>query len=143
MLYFDTSAILPYYREEAHSASIERLLRSQVEPVLINDLTRLEFASALARWVRMQEIAEPHAQLLSRAFDEDIGAGRYRITPSTREHTELARQWLLARTTSLRTLDALHLAFAAAGGAVLVTLDADLRAAAAALGIGTYALSPK
>lgn len=48
MVYFDTSALLPYYRQEAHSGAVQRLLMDQTEPVLVNDLTRVEFASALS-----------------------------------------------------------------------------------------------
>ena len=140
MLYFDTSALLPYYRSERHSSAIQRLLQGATEPVLISDLTRLEFASALSRWVRMQEIEEAHAQQLSRKLDEDIKANRYRICLNTREHTELARQWLLARTTGLRTLDALHLACAALENATLITLDDALVAAASTFGIATHPL---
>lgn len=135
MLYLDTSALLPYYRQEAHSLAVQRLLLRGERPVLISDLTRLEFASALSRWVRKHEVEERHAQRLGRAFDDDIKANRYTLCRNTLEHVELARQWLLARTTSLRTLDALHLACAATEEAILVTLDDALRAAATGLGI--------
>lgn len=135
MLYLDTSALLPYYRDEAFSGAVQRLLVERTEPVLISDLTRLEFASALARWVRTRELEEQHAQRLSRAFDEDVRENRYDLCHITFEHTELARQWLLARNTSLRTLDAIHLASAAVENATLVSLDDALLAAAALLGV--------
>ena len=90
MIYFDTSALLPYYRQEAASRAVQQLLQSQTQPVLISDLTRVEVARALAR------------------------------------------------TAALRTLDALHLACAAAGDAALVTLDDSLRAAAVSLGIRVH-----
>jgi predicted nucleic acid-binding protein len=140
VLYLDTSALLPYYRQEAHSDAIQQLLQRQSSPILISDLTRLEFASALSRWVRMREIEESHAQRLGRALDEDIKARRYTVRHNTDEHIELARHWLLARNTSLRTLDALHLACAAAENATLVTLDDALGFAATQLGIKTHEL---
>ncbi len=59
MIYFDTSAVLPYYREEQASNWIQALLESQTRPVLISHLTEVEFASALARWVRMGNLASP------------------------------------------------------------------------------------
>ena len=86
----------------------------------------------------MDEIEEAHAQRLSRALDEDIKANRYALYRNPLEHTELARHWLLARNTSLRTLDALHLACAATEGAALVTLDDALRSAAISLGIESH-----
>jgi predicted nucleic acid-binding protein len=54
----------------------------------------------------------------------------------------LARRWLLARTTALRTLDALHLASAAAEGATLVTFDVALAEAAEALGVPSLTPAP-
>ncbi len=134
MLYFDTSALLPYYRHEARSDAVEQLLLSG-EPVLISDLTRVEFASALARWVRTQEIEEPHAQRISRRFDEDIRESRFIRCRNTPSQMDLAAQWLLTRTTSLRTLDALHLACAATENATLVTLDEVLHTAAGTFGV--------
>ncbi|PTB91794.1 VapC toxin family PIN domain ribonuclease, partial [Marinobacter sp. Z-F4-2] len=61
MYYFDTSAVLPYYRQEHASDSIQALLELQTKPVLISHLTEVEVASALARWVRMGELSEPQA----------------------------------------------------------------------------------
>src|SRR5690625_1960360 len=118
-MYFDTSAVLPYYRTEANSASIQNLLMSLETPALVSDLTRVEFASALSRWVRMHEIVEGDAELIGRAFDEDVAMGRFKLCTNTPRQYSLARQWLLARKTSLRTLDALHLACAAHEGATL------------------------
>jgi predicted nucleic acid-binding protein len=138
VLYFDTSALLPYYRQEAHSEAVQQLLLSQTTPALISDLTRLEFASALARWVRTGELEEAHAQRISRALDDDFSAGRYTLCRNTPEHTELARQWLLARNTALRTTGALHLACAAHEDTTLVTLDEALQAAASTLGIRVH-----
>ena len=135
MLYLDTSALLPYYRSEAHSSVVQRLLASQTEAVLISDLTRLELASALARWVRMGELLEVHAELVERAFDEDVSAGRYLVRPITTVHVELARRWMLGRKTSLRALDALHLATAFGDDAAVVTLDDAMAAAAEQLGL--------
>jgi predicted nucleic acid-binding protein len=140
MLYADTSALLPYYRAEATSAAVESLLLAQSKPVLISDLTRVEFASALARWVRMAEITEAQANRVESAFYEDVSEGRFRVTGLTRAQYERAMHWLLMRRTGLRTLDALHLACAEAGEAHLLTLDEDLRAAAEFLGVATHAL---
>lgn len=135
MLYLDTSSVLPYYRQEAHSEAVQELLLYRSEPVAISELTRLEFASAFARWVRMDELDEPHAQRAQRAFDEDVAADRYLLRAILPEHMELARGWLVARTTSLQTLDALHLACAAHEDAELVTFDEAMAAAADTLGV--------
>lgn len=139
MLYFDTSALLPYYRNEPRSNAVETLLLSG-KTVLLSDLTRVEFASALDRWVRMKEIEEAHAQRISRKFDEDIRENRFTRCRNTPEQMDLAQQWLLARTTTLRSLDALHLACAATENATLVTLDDALHSAAGSFGIPVHEL---
>lgn len=138
-LYFDTSALLPYYRQERHSAVVEDLLLAQSGPVLISDFSRVEFASALARWVRMGELDEPQANRVESAFHEDIAGLRFQLVALETSVVERAYHWLLLRRTPLRTLDALQLASAEASGGDLVTLDAQLRDAANYLGVSVLA----
>jgi len=140
MLYADTSALLPYYRSEPASSAIESLLLEQTRPVLISDLTRVEFASALARWVRMAELTESQANRVESAFYEDVSERRFQLVAITRAHYERATHWLLMRRTGLRTLDAVHLACAEASEACLLTLDDTLFAAAQFLGVSTHEL---
>ncbi len=130
MRYFDTSALIPYYRPEPLSDKVQSLLTASESPVLISVLTETEFASVLARLVRMKELPEANASLIQAAFQEDIHRGCYRTLDLHREHYHLARDWLLSRDTSLRTLDALHLSLAALTGAELVTADRIMAQAA-------------
>lgn len=53
--YFDTSAILPYYREERWSKLIQNFLLAISPPVAISHLTDVEFVSALSRLVSRQQ----------------------------------------------------------------------------------------
>jgi len=139
-VYLDTSALLPYYRSEPRSDAVESFLRARREPVDISDLTLVEVASALARWVRHGELSEAQALTIERALDADVEAGRLAVHPLTRGHTRLAQRWLLGRQVGLRTLDALHLACAALIDAQLVTFDRELAREATALGIETLDL---
>ncbi|WP_043531884.1 type II toxin-antitoxin system VapC family toxin [Litchfieldella xinjiangensis] len=135
MLYFDTSAILPYYRQEADSENVQVLLDRQTRPVLISQLTQVEVASALARWVRMAELTEPQANRIESAFHEDISAGRFAVCNVDAAYFQRAAHWLLARKTSLRTLDALHMACAEAHHCQLITLDEALLSASRYFGL--------
>lgn len=135
MLYFDTSALLPYYRQEASSEAVQTLLACQQRPVLISQLTEVEVASALARWVRTEELTEPQANRVESAFHEDASAGRFVVCPIESSHYQRASHWLLARKTALRTLDALHLACAEAHQAVVITQDEALMKAALYFGL--------
>jgi len=132
--YFDTSALLPYYRPEPASEACEALLLSSTE-VCISDLVEVEFASVLARLVRTREFRNEDAIQVQRAFLSDVP--KFRKAPIQPQVWTRAQGWLFARTTSLRTLDALHLAAAAEAGTELVTTDATLAAAAHHFGIPT------
>jgi predicted nucleic acid-binding protein len=133
--YFDTSALMPYYRAERSSARCEAVLRESAEGVMLSDLAEVEFASTLARLVRMGELDEPGAALIQRMLSAHVAEGRYLPMRLESAHMRQARDWLLLRTTALRSLDTLHLALAAASGAELVTRDAVLAGAAHRFGV--------
>jgi predicted nucleic acid-binding protein len=133
--YLDTSALLPYYRKEATSQAIQGFLSALRVPVGISDITGLEFASALSRWVRMKEINEAQASLLENAFAEDARSGLFRRLSITAKHYRQAQQWISSRKTALRTLDALHLACCFGAGMEIVTSDEVLAISADVLGV--------
>ena len=134
-IYLDTSALLPFYREEKASESIQTLLNGIQPPLLLSDLTRVEMASAIARWVRMKEIREPQAALIENTFNQDILSGLYLVRPLTAIHYQQAEKWLSARKTALRTLDALHIACCWSSHAQLITCDRTMHEAAGMLGL--------
>ncbi len=138
MFFVDTSVVLAFYRAEARSARAQRFLRGLKEPALISNLTEIEVASALGRWVRMEEISDADASRIHAVFESDIEEQCYRRVPLTTGHYRQARSWLLTRKTALRALDALHLACAARLQVPLVTLDASLASAAATFGIAVH-----
>ena len=133
--YLDTSALLPYYREEEISPAIQDFLLSLRFPVCISDLTAVEFASALSRWVRMKEITEAQANLVENAFAEDTRSGLFRRLSITTKHYLQAQKWIFSRKTALRTLDALHLACCLMAEVEMVTCDEVLSYSADALGV--------
>ncbi|MBL0700515.1 MAG: type II toxin-antitoxin system VapC family toxin [Desulfosarcina sp.] len=133
--YLDTSALLPYYREGKTSPAIQSFLSSLRVSVVISDLTGLEFASALSRWIRMKEITEVHAGLVESAFAEDIRSGLFRRLSITTKHYRQAQKWISSRKTALCTLDALHLACCFGAGMKMVTCDEVLAFSADVLGM--------
>lgn len=136
-VYLDTSALLPYYREERSSRQIQSLLQKIQPPALLSDLTRVEMASAIARWVRMKEIDEPQAAMLENTFEQDVHSGLYLIRALTSIHYRQAEKWISARKTALRTLDALHIACCWSFHAKLITCDNIMHEAAGLLGLET------
>lgn len=134
-IYLDTSAVLPYYRQEPLSDTVQDLLVHAESPLVITFLTKVEVASSLARWVRMGDLPESDAAAIQVAFGEDVQAGRYEIRGLQSRHYEKAEEWLLMRRLSLRMLDAIHLAFAALSPASIVTADRGLAEAAKTFGV--------
>ncbi len=141
--YLDTSALLPYYREEAVSPVLEDFLLQLKPPVLLSDLTWVEFASSLSRWVRMQEIEESQASRIEDLFFRDQQSGLFTTQPLTAVHYSRAEKWLSARKTSLRTLDALHLACSWEHKAVLVTCDSLMHSAALGFDLRSMLIQPE
>ena len=134
--YFDTSVVAPLYRTEALTAAAEAL-QQQHRPV-ISLLTEVELASTLARWVRMGELSEEQAASVEKTFAEDLRLKVFERTELVDRHYWQARSWLQQRSTSLRTLDALHLAIAVENGWSIITADRQLQEAAQALGCKSH-----
>ncbi|KXB09291.1 hypothetical protein AKJ60_00550 [candidate division MSBL1 archaeon SCGC-AAA385M11] len=134
-IYLDTSALLPYYREEASSRQVEDLLRKTKPPILLSELTRLEMASAIARWTRMNEIDEPQAALIENTFEQDVHSGLYLIRPVGSTQYRRAEKWISARKTALRTLHTLHIACCWSLRAKLIACDNVMHENAVMLGL--------
>lgn len=134
-VYIDTSALLPYYRNESTSIKVQDFLMNVSPPALISRLTRVEFASAIARWVRMDELNEAEAGLIENAFTDDIKSGLFIAQSLSPSHYNQAEKWITSRKTSLRTLDALHLAVSWSSEAEMITCDKILYQSASKLGV--------
>lgn len=138
MIYADTSVLLAFYRPEAGSKRAQAFFSNLKQPALISSLTEVEFASALARWVRTGEVREADANRIHTAFQADIDGGCYQIMPLAAVHYRQAVVWLLARKSPIRALDALHLACAARHQVAIASFDKLMRAAAIVLGVGVH-----
>jgi predicted nucleic acid-binding protein len=138
--YFDTSALLPYYRPEPLSATVQNLLLAAEDNAAISSLVDVEIASALARLVRLREFSDHDAASVHNAFASDINKGCFQYLAVDTAAFRQAQQFLLERKSSLRTLDALHLACAALAGARLVTADRALADAAEVHGVSVLLL---
>lgn len=137
LLYADTSSVIrAYLADEEEHLTLRELLLEGTDPVVTSELTRLEFASAVAAAHRGHRLAEPTAVLNRFEWDcRDEGAFTLlRMNPRT--IMPAARQ--LVGTHRLRSLDALHLATALrdatplAGGEPVGMVTRDERQAAAA-----------
>ncbi|BBP04824.1 ribonuclease VapC [Sulfuriferula plumbiphila] len=131
MLYFDTSFLAPLLLEESTSAKIEAFFtKLPVGELYVSHWTRVEFASLVAREVRMGGLAEADALLTIGQFDELVAGSFQVLAPGVVDY-ELAKGYIQHFSTKLRAGDALHLAIASNNGAnMLYTLDEGFLSAA-------------
>ena len=134
MIYLDTSVVVAYYCQEALSSRAETLVRLEPVPAISN-LTRVEFASALARKRQADDLSSTQVGQIAAEFEKHIREGLYTQIPLRHRHFDQAREWIAKMKTVLRTLDALHLAVAANAGVRIATADRSLARAARQLKI--------
>jgi uncharacterized protein len=136
VLYLDTSFVVPLFLPEPTSEKVERFLRRERSaPLAISHWTRVEFASTLARQVRMGSLTHKAAVAADSRFAE-IAADTFIILSPSPADFELANQFLLRRKIGLRAGDALHLAIAANNRAgAIYSLDRRLLSAGRRLGL--------
>jgi len=140
MYYIDTSVLAAYYCPEAMSEQVQSFLGEQVNPG-ISFLTEVELFSAIARKVRMGELGQSDGNRILAKFVSHLDADLFLVVPVEVHHWRLAKGWIGLFNTSLRTLDALHLAIASAGDFVLVTSDQQLIQAADILGVNVHVIN--
>lgn len=122
MHYLDTGVLAAYYCPEPLSNKVQKTLNRLAGPT-ISPLVELELHSALAMKVRNREMDAATAGQVAAMFQLHLADGHYRVVPiGAREYT-LARTWIAAFNSPLRTLDALHLAAAFASDLTLISAD--------------------
>ncbi len=139
-IYFDASVLLPTIVEESTSASIDRLVKQTVRPLIVGEFAAAEVSSAIWRLVRMKEMTPDDG----RARLADFDAWRAAATESvdTRE-ADIRLAHILVRRFDLRlrASDALHLAICRRLSFGLATLDRRLAAAARELDLDVEGLA--
>jgi predicted nucleic acid-binding protein len=108
--------------------------------IAISALTRVEFVSTISKYVRTGRISKLEAKDIFAAFEYQC-LHEFVFLPVHAADYERAVHWLRQMTTSLRTMDALHLAVAHANKHILVTADRQLSSAAEAFGVANYFVS--
>ena len=130
MLYVDTSAVVPFFVNEAASEDVRRWFSKQaLADIAISLWTTTEFASAMGIRTRTGTLDPASAHGFVEAFRTLV---RQSITllPVTAADFEFANELVLRFELGLRGGDALHLAIAGNAGAdTIVTLDRKMREA--------------
>lgn len=134
MAYIDTSVLVAYYCPEPLSQTAEDTVRRAHVPA-ISPLTEVEFRSALAIKVRKEEMEAGEAERVLSRFQAHVEEQRYLMLPIGDEHYVLAADWIGRFSTTLRSLDALHLAVTFTSDMRLVTADQPLAESAGHFGV--------
>lgn len=136
MRYFDTSFLVPLVLPEATSEPVARFFADLPwENPAVSHCTRVEFASLLAREVRMNSLDAAAAREAGSRFEAMV-EGYFVVFSQDRDDFDRAREWLGRFDTALRAGDALHLAIAANRQAeAIYSLDKAMVAAGRALGL--------
>jgi predicted nucleic acid-binding protein len=112
MIYCDTSFVAPLIINEAASDAVEALVRQLPQgEMTVSHWTRVEFASLVARRVRLKELTTRLARELGREFDRMLDES-FEVTVPRAEDFNLAATMLQNYKSGLRAGDALHLAIA-------------------------------
>ncbi|MBZ9934991.1 type II toxin-antitoxin system VapC family toxin [Mesorhizobium sp. BR1-1-16] len=142
MVYFDTSFLVPLVLPEETSGDIVSFMVAFGEQAAATShWTRVEFASLVARQVRMQRI-DANAAARTTAGFEALIEGRFTVILPGQDDFDLARRYLAQSETGLRGGDALHLAIAANRNAERIfTLDKGFARAGTMLGLPVSGLA--
>ncbi|HVC54014.1 MAG TPA: type II toxin-antitoxin system VapC family toxin [Stellaceae bacterium] len=132
--YLDASVIVALLTVDPLNARVERFFRTVQDDLVVSDLAGAEFASAIARRVRMRELALEIGRGDLAEFDRWCARSALWVTV---EPADMAAATGFLRRLDLTLLspDAIHIALARRLGARLVTLDRRTAAAAGALGV--------
>jgi predicted nucleic acid-binding protein len=135
MVFWDTSALLKLYVAEPDSNAFAAVAQSE-EPLLIAAWTTHELLCGLRRKELLRDLKAGGAEAIYQRILQQIAAGSLHViaytTAVAQRTTEVIRGCYSARApVAIRSLDALQLGSALAGGAVeLVSADARMRAGA-------------
>ena len=140
MFYVDTSAIVAYYCPEPLSEKAESFLTAHVRPA-IGALTEVELFSALSRKIREGGMNRTDVSRIISKFLAHVDSLFYTRVSIELNHYRLARDWIGQFNTSLRSLDALHLAVTSSEGLTLITADEGLSKSAEILAVDVVLLT--
>jgi predicted nucleic acid-binding protein len=139
-VYADASFLFSLYAIDTHSRSAAKLLARAKPPLVLSELTQVEFVNALSLGVHRRQLSADEAEELDRIFHEDINSGLLIVRELG--PAECANAVELSRKNTpgmgVRTLDVFHVACALTLGAkTFFTFDQRQAKLARAVGLRT------
>jgi uncharacterized protein len=137
-LYLDASVIVALITKDVFTTRAESYVRKNAPILIVSDFAAAEFASVIARRVRVREITRQIARIVFTEFDAWMIRGTEHVETTTADVMDAGRS-LRRLDLPLRTADALNIAIARRIGATLMTFDEKMAAAATAIGVTVVA----
>jgi predicted nucleic acid-binding protein len=137
--YLDASVLVALFTHDLLTQRAETGLRKAAPVLVVSDFAAAEFASAVARRVRLGELNTKEARSVFSTFDAWTARSTARASTAAAEVAE-AEAYLRRLDLPLRTPEALNIALAQGAGAVLATFDDKMAAAARRLGLKILSL---
>jgi predicted nucleic acid-binding protein len=132
-LYLDACVVVSQIINDAFSLRADAFLRAHMPTMIVSDFAAAEFASVIARYVRMRTLTQPAARIVFMQFDTWLqGTER---AETIHADVATAERALRRLDMNLRAPDALNIAIAQRIGATLMTFDDKMAACAKALGV--------
>jgi predicted nucleic acid-binding protein len=133
-VYLDASVLVSLFVPDANSQRAFRTLRRTSDSVVVSDFAAAEFASAIAKRVRMTQTTRADALSAFLAFDAWSANCAQSAELTTQDISDCVH-YLRRLDHPLRAPDAIHVAIAKRCGAKLFTFDASQRAFAKRQGL--------
>ena len=133
-VYLDASLLVSFFTVDAVSEHADAFLGGLLDDIVVSDFAAAEFASAVARRVRMGRLDPDDAGAVFADFDAWIerAAGRVEIQAAD---VAAAASFIRRLDLNLRAADAIHIGIAGRVGAILATFDAKMANSALSLGV--------
>lgn len=138
-VYLDASVLVSLFITDLHTSRARSFLVSKSPRLIVSNFASAEFASALNRRVRMQELVEDHAVSAFTHLDSWIGQGAQWVE-TTPLDIQQAQSVLRRLDLPLRTPDALNIVVAARLNAELATFDERMAECGRRLGLPVVGL---
>jgi uncharacterized protein len=137
-VYLDTSVIVALLIRDPFTDRAYRYLNAETPDLTVSDYSAAEFASAVARRVRMREMTADAARKAFVTFD-GLAPGTVERVETSSADIKSAEAFLRRLDLTLRAPDALNIAVAQRIDATLMTFDEKMAVAAKALGVAVAA----
>ena len=133
-VYLDASVLVALFTNDLFTGHADQFLRRQEPGLTVSDFAKAEFASAIARRVRTNELTTEEAQKAFSAVDVWSARAARSITVSPAD-IAAASAFLRRLDLPLRTPDAINIAIAERAGCTLFTFDQKMAENAKAVGV--------